>query len=186
MPSIKVFPTTQALPSGIKQQILDFLRINYPEGFMEHNQFRDWTSTPENHPAHIVLIENDRLISHTEILWKLIDHNGVTYKVYGLSGVMTYPEFRGYGYGTQIIAVGTDYIRETDADVGMFHCDSALRPFYERVEWIPMATAITHVGARDNPMVSDELLMMMFLSETAQRHREDFETLPIYFGPHTW
>lgn len=186
MPEIKLFPTTEALPASIKQQILDFLRINYPEGFMGDNQFRDWTSTPENHPAHLVIIEHDRVISHTEILWKMIEHHGRPYKVYGLSGVLTYPEFRGHGYGVKIVAAGTEYIRQTDADVGMFHCDAALKPFYERLGWTPMETAVTLVGDKDNPVPADELLMMLFLSETAQRHRENFETHPIYFGANTW
>ncbi len=182
-----IFPTTNALPPVIKQQILDFLRINYPEGFRGGNRLRDWTSTSENHPAHIVIVEHERLISHTEILWKWLAHNGFTYKAYGLSGVLTYPEFRGQGYGMQIVRAGTNYIKASDADLGMFNCHPSLKGFYyTSTDWIAMETSVTLVGDRQHPLPSDELLMMLFLTERAKSHRGDFESIPIYFGEDTW
>lgn len=186
-PEIKFYETTYDLPPLIKQQIIDFLRINYPEGFKGKNQFRDWTSNSDHsNTSHIVIAENNRVISHTEILWKSLKHNNIHYKVYGLSGVLTYPEFRNMGYGTQVVAEGTRFIQDSDADIGMFHCDCSLKEFYASNGWIPMDTATTLIGDRDHPTASDEMLMMQFLTEKARSHRADFENIPFYFGDTTW
>ncbi len=186
MPEIKFFPTTQDLPPLIRQQILDFLRMFYPGGFTGANQFRDWTSTPEDHPRHIVMLESERVISHAEVVWKYLDHNGVHYKAYGLSSVLTYPEFQRQGYGNQVIAAGTEYITKTDADLGLFHCEPELTDFYGRYGWEAMPSAQTLIGDPQHPTVSEELLMMLFLTDKAKSHRTDFETLPFYFGESTW
>jgi hypothetical protein len=53
-------------------------------------------------------------------------------------------------------------------------------------QWIPIETAVTLEGNPDNLTQSDELLMMMFLTEKSKKHRNDFATIPIYFGETTW
>lgn len=109
------YPQDQ-LPARLKCQILAFLRINYPEGFTGVNRLRDWISSPDTHPVSIMLVEAGILISHTEVLWKELEHGGQRYKAYGLSGVFTYPAFRGQGYGQQIVELGTAYIDASDGD----------------------------------------------------------------------
>lgn len=174
------------LPPDLKCQILSFLRIMWPEGFIGENRLRDWISKEENHPVHIVLVEDGILISHTEVLWKYLDHAGETYKAYGLSGVFTYPPFWGQGYGRRIVDAGTAYIEASDADIGIFHCDPRLVGFYTGSGWIPMKNATTLAGAKDDPVISDELMMMRFLSEKGKRGRSAFESEPVYFGEVTW
>jgi GNAT superfamily N-acetyltransferase len=158
----------------------------WPEGFVGKNRLRDWISTDDNHSISIVLVEQDILISHTEVVWKYLDHAGETYKVYGLSGVLTYPAFRRHGYGKRIVERGTAYINASDADIAMFHCDKSLKEFYARCGWIPMETAITYVGSKTNPTISTELLMMRFLSDHGKKCKQAFETVPFYFGEDTW
>lgn len=184
---IKLYTSTDELPPLIKQQIIDFLRIHYPEGFMGENQFRNWTTDPNILiPHHMVMVENERLISHTEIVWKDFAHNGIDYKLYGLSGVMTYPEFQHRGYGTQVLEAATDFIRGTSADIAMFHCDHSLKDFYSGAGWIAIETGVTLIGDPENPTVAEELLMMLFLTEKGKEHRIDFETIPFYFEETTW
>ena len=172
------------LPLGLKCQILSFLRITWPEGFMGENRLRDWISRGD--AQHILLVENGILISHTEVKWKYLDHAGVTYNVYGLSAVLTYPAFRGQGYGRQVVAAGTAFIEATDADIGMFHCAPSLKDFYSACGWIPMEHTKTLVGDTDCPEVSDELMMMQFFSSKGKRGRASFERDPVYFGEDTW
>lgn len=180
-----MYPHDQ-LPIDLKCQILSFLRINYPEGFIGENRLRDWISTPDNHSVSFMLVEQNILISHTEVVWKYLDHAGETYKAYGLTGVFTYPAFRGQGYGEQIVNVGTAYIDASDADIGIFHCAPNLKAFYARSGWTPIETAITLVGSPDAPVTSDELMMLRFLSQTGEKGRHNFENTPLYFGEDTW
>ena len=180
------FYPSEDLPPDLKWQILSFLRIAWSGGFVGENRLRDWISLPTDHPSHVVLVENGLLISHTEVVWKYLDHAGETYKAYGLSGVLTYPSFRGQGYGRQVVDAGTRIIRAGDADIGIFHCAHSLGPFYAKSGWIPMPGTTTWVGPKSAPVVSDELLMMLFLSEKGQRGRPAFEREPFYFGEDTW
>jgi GNAT superfamily N-acetyltransferase len=180
-----IYPSNE-IPPHLKYQILSFLRITWPEGFVGENRLRNWISAEGVHSISLMVVKQDILISHVEVVWKYLDHDGKTYKVYGLSGVLTYPDFRGQGYGKRIVDKGTAYIEASDADIAMFHCDKSLKGFYENCGWIPMETAVTYVGSKDNPAISNELLMMRFLSERGKMSRLAFESIPFYFGEDTW
>ena len=180
--------TSAELPENIKWQAVSFLRVQYPLGFVNENRLRDWVTKEEDHPVYIVLVEKGILISHTNVVWKFLEHEEITYKVYGLTGVFTYPPFERQGYGSQIVAAGTDYIQKSDADIGMFYCDASLKDFYARQGWIHMNTSTTYIGTKENPeRVDDEILMMQFISSKGQSGRQTFENKPIYFGgDYTW
>jgi GNAT superfamily N-acetyltransferase len=180
--------TSAGFPADLKCQTLSFLRVEWPEGFMEHNRLRNWVTKEADHPVHLVLVEADLLVSHTNVVWKYLEHEGILYKTYGLTGVFTYPSFRGQGYGSQIIAAATAYIQAQDADIAMLHCDHSLRDFYARHGWEAMDQAATYIGPRDKPMlVEDEILMMQFISPKGQHGRMSFECQPLYFGSNsTW
>jgi aminoglycoside 2'-N-acetyltransferase I len=180
-----IFPQKE-IPPYLKIQILSFLRIMWPKGFVGKFRLRDWISAEDVHGFSILLVENNILISHTEVVWKYLDHAGKTYKAYGLSGVFTYPDFQRQGYGKRLVRKGTEYIDQSDADIGMFHCDKKLKDFYKDFGWIPMETAVTYIGDKNHPVISDELLMMRFLSAHGKQGRPDFENTPFYFGEDTW
>ena len=177
---------SEELPADLRCQILSFLRIWWPEGFVGEKRLRNWISPEDEHPVHIVLVEAGILISHAEVKWKHLDHACEWYKVYGLSGVFTYPAFRRQGYGTEAVKAGTKYIDEQDGDVGMVHCDPELSGFYERCGWIPMKGSTILEGDPKKPVISDHLLMMRFLSEKGKRGRTAFEREPMYFGETVW
>jgi GNAT superfamily N-acetyltransferase len=187
VPELLTFTSTE-FPENLKWQAVSFLRVQWPGGFMGENRLRDWVTREDAHPIHIVLVEGDILISHTNVVWKFLEHEGVTYKAYGLTGVFTYPSFRGQGFGSQVIAAGTGYIQKSDADIAMLYCDASLKDLYARQSWIPMDTSISYIGTEEQPeLVDDEILMMLFLSSTGQQAKAAFETRPIHFGgDHTW
>lgn len=180
--------TSTAFPADLKCQTLSFLRTHWPDGFKGENRLRDWVTKESDHPMHIVLVEAGILISHTNVVWKYLNHEGISYKAYGLTGVFTYPAFRGEGYGSRIIAAGTNYIQQSDADIAMLYCDDSLRSFYAQHGWIPMDHAISYIDSEDGPvLVEDEILMMQFISPKGQQRRKSFEGRPIYFGSDsTW
>jgi GNAT superfamily N-acetyltransferase len=180
-----VYPESQ-LPAHLRWQILSFLRIEWPDGFVGQNRLRDWISREEQNPLSFVLVENDILISHAQVLWKYLGHAGETYNVYGLSGVFTYPAFRKQGYGRQVVALATAYIDASDADVGIVHTRAPTKEFYSKNGWIPMEKAVTLVGSEQSPVVSDQFMLMRFVSEKGKRGRASFEGIPLYFGEDIW
>lgn len=184
MPTLLVYPR-EDLPLDLNWQILSFYRTTAPGTFVGFSWFQQWMKNDDN-AIHIMLVENRILISHTMVLWKYLDHAGETYKTYGLTGVFTYPGLRGQGYGRQIVDAGTEHIRKSDADIGMFCCDPSLEGFYSKSGWIPMDKMAVLVGSKEAPTVCDELPMMLFLSEKGRQGRFAFESEPVYFGDDTW
>jgi len=180
--------TSVDYPADLKCQTLSFLRMEWPEGFRGDDRLRDWVTKESDHPVHRVLVEAGVLISHLNVVWKYLDHAGVTYKTYGLTSVFTYPAFRRQGYGSRLVASGTDAIRASDADIALFHCDFRLRDFYAQQGWEALHQAVTYLGPPEAPsLVKDEILMMQFLSPQGQQGRTAFERQPIYFGSDsTW
>ncbi len=174
------------LPPNLRYQILSFLRIVWSDGFRGENYLRDWISLQEQHPLHMVLVENDILISYTGIVWQFIEHAGDTFKTFGLSGVFTYPTFRGQGYGSRMVAGATNYIRATDADIAILFCDPRRINFYGRHGWQAMDRATTLVGGKENPRIEGDLRMMLFLSAKGNQARSKFESEPLYFGEDAW
>ena len=116
------------------------------------------------HPVTFLLEEEEVLISHLEVVWNVLQHAGVAYKAYGLTGVFTYPAFRKQGYGLQLVQSAKDYIeRIGDADIVIFH--STVKRFYEQAGSERMGSLVTLVGDPHNPEKSDETAFMLFLSE---------------------
>lgn len=174
------------LPSDLKCQILSFIRIEWSDGFSGQNQWRDWITKKEQHPVHTVLVENNILISYTGIVWKYLDHAGETFKTFGLSGVFTYPAFRGQGYGSRIVRSATEYIWRGDGDIAILFCGQRRRNFYSRQGWVAIDNATTLVGSQDNPKIESSLRMMLFISEKGKRAQSEFENQPLYFGEDSW
>ncbi len=172
------------LPIEIKWQILSFLRVEWPDGFVGKNQLRDWITSECLHPVHFVLIENNLLVSFVGVVWKELEHAGNTYKTYGLSGVFTYPSFRKHGYGLQLVKTAKEYIDKQDGDIVLF--TSMKKGFYEKATFILMNNSILLEGDPKQPTKHNEDIFMLFLSGKGKAARKDFETKPIYFGEDTW
>ena len=173
------------LPDHFKCQVLSFQRIVWWEGFIGKNRLRNWITKEEMHPVSFLLEEEGILISYVEVVWKYLEHRDEKYKVYGLTGVFTYPAFRKQGYGLQLLKTAKKYIEEkSDADLVMFH--SSTRGFYEKAGFIPMETIETLVGDPNNPKKSKDTAFMLFLSDKGKAAQKDFETQPVYFGEETW
>jgi|SRR2546429_2497490 GNAT superfamily N-acetyltransferase len=179
------FFENQDLPEKFKCQILSFMRVEWPEEFQGKNRLRNWIKRPEMHPVHFFLEEEDILISHVAVVWKLLPHAGQEYRAYGFTEVFTYPAWRRQGYGLQLIQSANQYIEQRgDADVIIFH--SSVKGFYEHAGFEPMNGMVTLVGDPHAPRKSNEIGFMRFLSEKGQQGRENFEKGTLYFGDETW
>ena len=186
MPELLMYPRTR-LPPELEWQIISFMRIESPGAFVGFDWLKYWACEEGNdHSHHLVLVENGILISHAEIVWKHLNHAGQTYKAYGLTGAYTYPGLRRQGYATRIVKAGTGYIKRSDGDVGIFCCDPSLARFYSRCGWTPMESTRVFIEPEGDPVLVDEMTVMLFLSEKGKVGRGAFEREPVYFGYRDW
>jgi GNAT superfamily N-acetyltransferase len=184
MEQLFIYHHPNEIPPLIHQQIVDFLRMEWPEGFMGPNRLRAWISHVEEHPVNFLLAEDGVLISHLEVVWKYLEHAGVTYKTYGLTGVFTYPQFRKQGYGLRLLKEAYSHIIKQDGDIVMFNSQTI--GFYEKGGFEGMDKVVTLEGGESNPTISEGKAFMLFLSDKGKQGRKSFETQPVYFGENTW
>jgi len=173
------------LPESLKWQILSFIRAIWPEGFYNENEYRDWIHGKDQHAVHFVIEKNKLLISYAGVVWKELEHAGGKYKTYGLSGVFTYPSFRGKGYGLKVIKEAKLYMEKQDGDIALF--PSQTTGFYEKAGFIRIAGAKILEGDPKLPKEHEEKnIYMLFISEKGKSHKNDFARKPIYFGRDVW
>lgn len=140
----------ESIPDIIKYQILSFMRIEWKEGFTGRWRGRRWISRPEFNPTHFVMLDEDFVVGHAESLWRDWQHNGISYRVYGISALFVYPDYQGQGYGEQLVRTATaDCAKQPDADIGMLWCEPELRAFYVRCGWEPMDSTTTLLGEEE-------------------------------------
>lgn len=102
--------TLDTLPTDYEWQIRDFVRIHWYDAFQ--HDVNETLHTPFWHPRYFVIANQRALFSAATAVWKPVEINGTAYKTYGLSSVLTYPAFRGKGYGLQVVEAATDYIKQ--------------------------------------------------------------------------
>ena len=184
MDQIQIFHKPSEVPPLINQQIVDFLRVQWPDGFQDKNRLRNWSSKEKNHPVIFTLIEENILISHVAVVWKYIEHAGETYKVYALSGMFTYPQFRKQKYGMKLLQAAKEYMLSQDGDMIMVH--SKLQGFYEKAGFEPMPHIVTLVGDPQKPETSEEKVFMLCITEKGKKGKASFAEKPFYFGESMW
>jgi GNAT superfamily N-acetyltransferase len=170
------------VPREIAIQIASYVRFQWP-AFIGRNKPL-WEGTPyPNYCRHFVLTDGDVLISHAIVSARWLEHRGQRFNVYGLSSVFCYPTHRGSGFGEQIVAAATNYIREQeDADLALLFCGERVRSLYERQGWAHIPAL--KVRYAENKEFNDGFVMTLLVSQRARAH--DFASEPLYVGPITW
>jgi len=164
------------------------MRIEWTGGYVGEHQFRDevWPEGASADTVHFVLEERGFVIAQAGVVWKQVNHEGVTYSTGGLTGVLTFPDFRGRGHGSRVVEAATQYIAERGADIGLTTSDPELRGFYARAGWTPLDGATVVYGDPDASRALDEVVLMLFLSDKGKEGRASFESGEIYVGANTW
>jgi hypothetical protein len=96
--------------------------------------------------------------------------------------VMTLTMFRGEGYGARAVAAATEFILNSDADIGMLFTAPELEKFYAASGWAVMPDLGIAYGSAAQPALGDEFTMMVFVSEKGKARRADFERGVVYVG----
>jgi GNAT superfamily N-acetyltransferase len=175
-----------AVPREIAVQIRSFMRMQWP--FLNGRGNRIWDfPAREGEPTTFALVDDEILVSHTEVNYRDIEFDGQILKVGGLSAVFTYPAFRGSGCAKRIVTAATDALRASDADLAMLFCGAPLEGFYASCGWTPMKTARVMYGERDHPKLKDDnVVLMLFVSQRGRRSQEMLLREQIYVGANTW
>ncbi|OPA73733.1 GNAT family N-acetyltransferase [Paenibacillus selenitireducens] len=171
----------QDCPAMYRNQILTLMQQEWPHAF--ENQQICWPEVEATHPISLVLIEDHTVISHVGVPSTNIQHQGLSYKAFGLSEVMTHPSYRRQGLGMRLLREAMVLIRQHEPDISIFTCSPALQPFYMQGGWTPMMKTCLVGGTREKPFRSDALgiiTMMQFFSEKAQASRHLFEETDVY------
>ena len=183
MPHLHIVPGSE-MPEHLRWQIISFFRTQWPGGSPDGDLCRGTIAPEEYHPVGVVMTHDKLLISYAGVVWKTLEHEGQSYKMYGLSGVFTFPSYRRLGYGTQVISAAKELIEKSDGDIVIF--TSLQQGFYEKVGFLRMPNVQLLKGDAHNPTVYGETTFMLFLSPKGQRARKRFEKASIYFGPEVW
>jgi GNAT superfamily N-acetyltransferase len=173
------------LPPGIEGQVASFIRLVWNGGGTGEDRF--WSmNDPSGKDEHFVIAERGVLVSYAVAGRRMITHLGSSYRLLGVGGVMTYPAFRHEGHGTRLVAAVTDYIRGSDVDMGMLFTGIDLHPFYQANGWIPLKREGVYYGDPAAPKFADAHTMMLYVSEHAKAHRDDFEQGDLFVGESMW
>lgn len=176
------FPKEEC-PFHIRQQVLALMKKEWPQAFVGREERDLWNETPETNSTSLVLLIDDRVICHVSVPWKHINHEGKTYKVFGLSEALTHPSYRNQGHGVSLVKEATTFIERNHADVGMFTCDPKLVHFYRQCGWKHLDRACLVGGSREVPLRSDSFglaVMMKFFSKKAQENQRSFENADVF------
>lgn len=173
------------LPPEIDAQIASFIRIVWAYDRKGEDRFPR-VGTPKPATQHFVIAERGVLISHVNVIHREITHMGERYRLYGLRNVFTYPAFRGEGHGRQIVNVASAYILKSDADAGMLFTGIDLFPFYQVSGWTALQKTGVYYGDPDHPQFKDAPIMLLYVSDHAKAHRDDFEQGNLFVGESLW
>jgi hypothetical protein len=90
------------LPAHLAQQVFDFMRIVWSDGFSAEDRLRQHMhDTPD--AVRFVRVAGDLLVSHVAVIPISVPGRDRTVRIGGVSSVMTYPQFRGEGHATALL-----------------------------------------------------------------------------------
>lgn len=141
-------------------------------------------SAPNTYVSSFVLIKDDQAICHAGIRKSTLFHKGQEYSAYGLSEVVTHPDYRKQGFASEIIKKAAQFIIAQKPDISIFTCEQKRISFYERGGWKAVKGACFVGGTKEKPFRSDYLhlvTLIRFISLKGQLHEPDFENTDIIF-----
>ncbi|KAB8286843.1 acetyltransferase [Bifidobacterium ramosum] len=154
--------------------IRDLERMAWDDG----GQDGAFPSAPDTYDTSFVWMDGDVAVCHVGIRKTEFLHRGQRYLAYGLSEVVTRPEYRRRGLATTTIRRAARYIADRRPDLSVFTCEPDKIPLYERGGWNIAKDVCLVGGTRERPFRSDSLhlaTMIRLLSPRAKAHAADFE-----------
>ncbi len=137
----------------------------------------DWTAKIFGHDLHrftwsepdwhVLIRHYSRIVSHTAIVRRDVRVNGSTFKIGGIGGVMTPPQWRGQGLASMALRRAERFVAEAlCADFGLLFCAPEMVPFYARNGWRTVAGPV-YVEQPGGRLVWPEKTMVFACREDA-------------------
>ena len=146
------------LPRLLEQQALDFMRVEWSDGFTEEDRFRSRLHEVSEETVHFLRVAGDLLVSHVQVIPIEVHGRDRDLAIGGVSGVLTYPQFRGEGHATALLRAAAEHIDRQGFDLGMLFCGPEMIPFYERLGWRALPEGRVLVGGAD---LREDLVMVL-------------------------
>ena len=146
------------LPRLIEQQVLDFGRIVWSDGFISEDRFRDRMHEVPDGTKHLVRSAGSLLVSHVQVIPIELDGRDRPLVIGGVSSVLTYPPFRGEGHASALMRLAADHIQTAGLHIGMLFCDKETIPFYEQLGWHTLEHG--RVRVREDPDGEDVVMVL--------------------------
>lgn len=158
---------------------MDYIQVAYQRDFnmkvkeaIDHLERMEWPNSTVDFDDQMQFLfySNSTIISHVGVILKQTIINKKRYKVAGICGVVTHPNYRGKGYALKLLEKAVIYMIENQADFSVFTCHQDLVNFYEKAGWRSTKNALIG-GTSEHPMSSnqyDVCTMMKMLSADAK------------------
>jgi hypothetical protein len=174
------------IPQLFAAQIVSYQRIQWPS--LKARSNRLWECNDVNRDyMHFMMVDEEIVISHASVNWRDVSLGGERFSVWGMSSVFTYPAFRKGGFATKTVSAATDFMRQGSGDVAMLFTGEHLINFYSAIGWEQTPAARIFYGDPDQPIQkTDNVIMMLFMSDRGRAARERFAEEDVFVGPQTW
>ena len=152
----------------LKKDISDILELTWP------------SHTKEKKPSHnenfqvrsFYIYQDNQIISYAAVIETIIEVNGESYTIAGLSSVTTHPDYRKKGFGTEVVAKASQWIIENKKiDFGIFTAQPHLVPFYKKVSDWKVEPNMLVVGNHEKDALTSTkigaVVLVKFLSKKA-------------------
>ena len=150
----------------------------------QESENKIFPSAPNTYLTSFVLMENDVAVCHVGIRRSILKHKGEDYLAFGLSEVVTHPQYQEKGLASQTIRKATEFIISQNPDISIFTCAQERVNFYVKCGWEIMPGTCFIGGTTKFPFRSNSLnlmTMMMFLSPKSKQHKDDFKNTDLVF-----
>lgn len=162
----------------LRKHFAKILNITWPGSFSNNYTSHNLNLSPI---SFFVCVEGC-VVSYCVVLFKEIFHAGNSYRMAGLNCVCTQLEYRMQGYGSQIVKTATEFITNSDIDIGLFTCDTELSSFYVKHGWTIAKNVYVISGlypGRASSKDFNKVVLLHFFSEKSQKDRDYFHNTVI-------
>ena len=148
------------------------------------------THDPALHPMTVLLVSGGVVVAALDVLSKSLTHRGETYRVSGLSTVVTARTERRSGHGTRLVRAAHELVAESGVDLALFTCDRELAGFYLAAGWTLLRDTVLIGGTPADQLCSDapgfdKVTLGDFFSANARRNADTFLGTRIELYPGT-
>ena len=177
------FPEAET-PAALRSQVVALQQQAWP------GPDAGLTHDPALQPVTVLLASDGVVVAALDVLSKSLTHCGESFRVSGLSTVVTAHIARRSGHGTRVVRAAHRLIAASGADLALFTCDRELAGFYVAAGWALLPNTVLIGGTPDDPLPSDapgfdKRTVGDFFTAHAGRHAESFVDARVELYPGT-